>query len=59
MERRLTDVHEREFMHVHFKLSIKQALDIATEKIAVQEIQFTESLKQSDEKFEIQNLLFS
>ena len=46
-------------MHVHFKLSIKQALDIATEKIAVQEIQFTESLKQSDEKFEIQNLLFS
>ena len=56
IERRLTDVHEREFMHVHFKLSMtemKQRLDestkllnAATEKITAQEIQFSESLKQ-------------
>ena len=49
MERRHTDTHEREFLHVHFKLSmtrmeqkqnestqlLRQELDIANEKIAV------------------------
>ena len=40
----------------------QQPLDLATEKIAVQEIRFTESLKQVDGKFstlEIQHLLVS
>ena len=57
MERRLTDVHEREFMHIHFKLSLtemKQSqaestkhlqheLDIAIGKIEAQEIQIAKS----------------
>ena len=62
MERRHTDTHERELLHVHFKLSLTETkqkqnestqvsqrlqhnLDTANEKIAVQELQFTESLK--------------
>ena len=62
MERRHTDTHEKEFFHIHFKLSLtkteqkliestqvtqrlQQNLDAANEKIAVQELQFTESLK--------------
>ena len=62
MERRHTDTHEREFLHIHFKLSLiktelkqnestqvtqrlQHNLDTANEKIAVQELQFTESLK--------------
>ena len=58
MERRLTDTHEREFLHIHFKLSmtemklklnestlhLQHELDTANEKIADQEIQFTDSL---------------
>ena len=64
MERRQTDAHEREFFHIHFKLSltkmehnqnestqvtqrIQHNLDNANEKIAVQELHFTESLKLS------------
>ena len=64
MERRHMDTHEREFLHIHFKLSITEIkfkqtestqvtqdlrhnLDLANEKIAVQELQFTESLKLS------------
>ena len=53
MERRHTDTHEREFLHIHFKLSLTEMklkqiesthnLDTANEKIAVQE----ESLKLS------------
>ena len=49
MERRHTDTHEREFLHIHFKLSmtdmnesvqlLKHELSIANEKIAVQELQ--------------------
>ena len=56
MERRLTDVHEREFMHIHFKLSLtemKQSqaestkhlqheLDIATGKIETLERQIVD-----------------
>ena len=59
MERRHTDTHEREFLHVHFKLSmtkmeqkqnestqlLRQELDIANEKIAVQDLRFTELQK--------------
>ena len=48
MERRHTDTHEREFLHIHFKLSmtdLQHELSIANEKIAVQELQFTKSLK--------------
>ena len=62
MKRRHTDTHEREFLHIHFKLSltemklkqsestqvtqcIQHNLDTANEKIALQELQFTESLK--------------
>ena len=47
MERRHTDTHEREFLHIHFKLSmtnLQHELSIANNKIAVQELQFTESL---------------
>ena len=58
MERRLTDTHEREFLHIHFKLSMTDMklklnestlhlgheLDAANEKIADQELQFTDSL---------------
>ena len=54
MERRHTDTHEREFLHIHFKLSmtdmnesiqrLKHELSIANDKIAVQELQFTDSL---------------
>ena len=58
MERRLTDTHEREFLHIHFKLSmtdmklklnestlrLQNELDTANEKIANQELQFTDSL---------------
>ena len=58
MERRLTDTHEREFLHIHFKLSmtdmklklnestlrLQHELDTANEKIADQELQFTDSL---------------
>ena len=64
MEKRHLDTHEREFLHLHFKLSITEIklnqtestqvtqdlrhnLDLANEKIAVQELQFTESLKLS------------
>ena len=64
MERRHTDSHEREFLHIHFKLSMTRTeqklidstqvtqrlqhnLDTANEKNAVQELQFTESLKLS------------
>ena len=53
MERRHTDTHEKEFLHIHFKLSLTEMkqkqiesannLDAANEKIAVQE----ESLKLS------------
>ena len=53
MERKHTDTHEREFLHIHFKLSLSEMklnqsdlrhnLDTANEKIAVQE----ESLKLS------------
>ena len=42
MERRHTDTHEREFLHIHFKLSmtdLQHELSIANEKIAVQESQ--------------------
>ena len=55
MERRHTDAHEREFLHIHFKLSMTKTelkfiktthnLDTANEKIAFQELQLTESLK--------------
>ena len=55
MERRHMDTHEREFLHIHFRLyttKIEQKLiesthnlDTANENIAVQELQFTESLK--------------
>ena len=47
MERRHADTHEREFLHIHFKLSmtnLQHELSIANNKIAVQELQFTESL---------------
>ena len=57
MERRHTDTHEREFLHIHFKLSmtdmkqspnesiqrLQHELDIANENIAVQELRLTES----------------
>ena len=53
MERRHAVTHEREFLHIHFKLSmtdmnesvqrLKHELSIANEKIAVQELQFTEA----------------
>ena len=49
-ERRYTDTHKREFLHIHFELSMtemKQKLIESTHKIAVQELQFTESLKLS------------
>ena len=49
MERRLTDTHEREFLHIHFKLSMTDMklklnestllLNAANEKIADQELQ--------------------
>ena len=54
MERRLTDTHEREFLHIHFKLSMTDMklklnestllLNAANIKIADQELQFTDSL---------------
>ena len=54
MERRLTDTHEREFLHIHFKLSMTDIklklnestllLNLANVKIADQELQFTDSL---------------
>ena len=42
MERRHTDTHEREFLHIHFKLSmtdLQHELSIANEKITVLEKQ--------------------
>ena len=56
MERRHTDTHEREFLHIHFKFSmtemkqkqnestqrLQHELDFANEKIAVQELKFTQ-----------------
>ena len=62
VERRHTDTHEREFLHIHFKLfmtkteqkqiestkvtqRLQHNLDTANEKIAVQELQLTESLR--------------
>ena len=49
MERRHTDTHEREFLHIHFKLSmtdmnesvqrLKHELSITNDKMAVQELQ--------------------
>ena len=84
LERRHTDSHEREFLHVHFKLSLTEMklkqnestqviqrlrhnLDTASEKIAVQELQFTESLKRiaileeqnSDKDLQIASLITS
>ena len=56
MERRHTDTHEREFLHIHFKLSmtdLKHELSIANEKIAVQELQFTESLNAATNRIAI------
>ena len=68
MERRLTDTHEREFLHIHFKLSmtdvklklnestlrLQHELDTANEKIADQELQFTNRIatleKQNSDK---------
>ena len=64
MKRKHTDTHEKEFLHIHFKLSMTEMklkqnestqvsqrlqhnLDTANEKNAVQELQFTESLKLS------------
>ena len=75
MERRLTDVHEREFMHVHFKLSVTEMkqrlfessklLNTATEKISVQEIEFSAvkqeltEMKRKFSTFKKQNSLVS
>ena len=60
MERRHTDTHEREFLHIHFKLSmtdmnesvqrLKHELSIANEKIAVQELQVAVLEKQNSDK---------
>ena len=60
MERRHTDTHEREFLHIHFKLSItdmnksvqrlKHELSIANDKIAVQELQVAVLEKQNSDK---------
>ena len=58
MERRLTDTHEREFLHIHFKLSmtdmklklnestlrLQHELDSANEKIADLELHFTDQI---------------
>ena len=54
MERRLTDTHEREFLHIHFKLSMTDMklklnestllLNLANKKIADQELQFTDRI---------------
>ena len=44
MERRHTDTHEREFLHIHFKLSMTVMNKSTNEKIALQQLQFTESL---------------
>ena len=45
MERRHTDTHEKEFLHIHYKLSMtemKQKLNVATNRIAVLEAQNSE-----------------
>ena len=57
MERRHTDTHEKEFLHIHFKLSMTEMkqkqfesthnLVAANEKIVVQELLFTKSLELS------------
>ena len=64
MERRLTDTHEREFLHIHFKLSmtdvklklnestlrLQHELDTANEKIADQELRIATLEKQNSDK---------
>ena len=62
MERRLTYVHEREFMHVHFKLSItkmKQKLDESTKLLHAQSTESTERLNAAAEKIKIQEIRFT
>ena len=56
MERRLTDVHEREFMHIHFKLSLtemKQSQVESNIKIAILEKELSEVKIKSKVKIEI------
>ena len=55
MERRLTDVHEREFMHIHFKLSLTEMKQSQAEyiKIAFLEKELSEVKRKSNEKIEI------